>query len=590
MAASNLIPLLAMPPAFPKNGLVAAYEPFRQRNLLRQSGNLADTGFWTRTGLSAVELVPGGGPGGRDAWRITEDTGNSRHQLVHSALPFATGDTVLLSVCAKASTRMRVQIDLADAIVGADAYTTFDLTTGTASPGLTATPYIISLGDGWYRVAYLARATANGSGFAAIFNIVVDANTTIYTGESKSLLIAEPQLERVPAGITTPSPYQPTDALQLLEQSARWKGERRRNLLWKTEDLTDAVWSKAAGVTIATAIAAPDGTTSAFRIEAFNGATGDRIYQVLKSGEPLPLRAFSSQSFVKGTAGKTARVVLKRASGTSVVASVDVSLTGEWQSVTVPTLTTLADSVGLSFAYACMVTDTAPTILDVWHPQVELGSAATPYQNPANLYPAQRGSTTAAAGDVNDPAIDSNRWVFDGTNDYVDLLTEDFGGACSLFAGPGEAWTVAVVASAADGVSGNIVARAGSAASETRMFQLFKGADNTANITLRGANNQPRLFDALPHFHCITWDGTVSRYYFDGAAPIVLNAVGVATEEVGQRVILGARTNGTSVFLNGSIPAAYFWSRALSPSEVARLRLRYLKPELARPDVGIFIP
>jgi hypothetical protein len=422
-----MLTLFDRKPGFPRKGLVAAWEPFRQVNVLRQSVNPADTGFWTRTGLSAVELVPGGGPGGRDAWRVREDGSNGGHILSQSG-SFLSGTPYIMSVCVNAAERSLVLIDFPSAF-DAQAYGYFNATTGVwYNVGTAATSFVESLGSGWHRISLTATATGTSAG-GVNADLIAAGTTVSYQGDpTKSLLIAEPQLEQALPGQTTPSPYIPTDALQLLNQSPRWKR-------------------------------------------------------------------------------------------------------GAWQ--------------------------------------------------------AKRGSTDGV--DTNDFAVESRRWVFDGIDNYADLQTEDFGGQCSLFAGPGEAWSVAVVASAADGADGMLVARGGSA-TNARTFSLHKGTVPPNQIIVwlcANVTNIPGVVDALPHFHCITWDGTTAKYYRDGDAPVTLN-VGAAVEEVGQRIILGARTNGTSTFLNGSIYAPYFASRAWSPAEVARLRLRYLKPQLA--SVGVTIP
>jgi hypothetical protein len=691
--ATSCIPIWATSSgAFPQKGLVAAYEPFRQRNLLRQSVNLADTGAWTRTRLHATEgvtLIAGGGPGGRDAWRIKEDgTAGNTHYIFQSialsanstyvlrcflrtvevpwlavymtdggsnktlfvsavngsfgtvtgsyftsytATPLASGwyelvttfttgatppstiafylsesgssavhdgdnDSSLLiaepqlervarwnllnysedltnaawttkaRVTASAGSFVETAVDgthvVGQAVTVSAGQNTLQLKIkplgrtktqvvlhdGTSNKlnatldlgaGTTTVGTLVAAGDGYYLLT-ASVVCAAGSGVVYVY-ANDDAGNSSYIGDvTKGLYVKEAQLtqgssplpyQKTPITTALPSPYVATDALQLIEQSARWKGERRRNLLWKTEEFDDAAWTKSDVAVTPNAVAAPDGTVSADLASPTAGSTNAHLYQTPLGVAP---GSYVWSVYIKSASG--ANIPLRLFSNSSPVSpnptGAVITVTAAWQRfmlpITVITSGTINVGIGLDSSWA------AGEDVHVWGAQLEKAVTPTPYQNPANLFPAQRGSTTAAAGDVNDPAIDSNRWVFDGTNDYVDLLTEDFGGACSLFAGPGEAWTVAVVASAADGLTGTVIGRATEGA-ESKTFQMFKNIDNKLYLRLRGTGVvSTNTIDTLPHLLVVTWNGTVAKLYVDGTVYDAL--VGLAAEETNQRI------------------------------------------------------
>ncbi len=159
---------------------------------------------------------------------------------------------------------------------------------------------------------------------------------------------------------------------------------------------------------------------------------------------------------------------------------------------------------------------------------------------------------------------------FDGSNDYVDTNVEEVGGV-DLFATSGTAWSVSIWGK--QSANGTLIAR-GSADTGTRQFQIYNQTTGTNNptIVLRGIQNTYDLggLNGLWHHYVVTWDGTTAKFYFDSVAQ-TNPTVGTAAEETGQRIIFGARTNGTGFFLNGSIDEVRIYNRALSADEIKRL-------------------
>jgi len=134
-----------------------------------------------------------------------------------------------------------------------------------------------------------------------------------------------------------------------------------RNMLASSEDFSAAVWQKTPGSITATAVTAPDGTASA----ATFTATTDTAYlfENVNVG-PIP---------------QTPSVYVRRRSGTGNIAlrvgSTDTpitGITGEWTRIAAPQAAPGGNGFVLSLG--------ANSSIDVWHPQLELGSTATPYQ------------------------------------------------------------------------------------------------------------------------------------------------------------------------------------------------------------------
>jgi len=169
--------------------------------------------------------------------------------------------------------------------------------------------------------------------------------------------------------------------------------------------------------------------------------------------------------------------------------------------------------------------------------------------------------------------VNAQAFHFNGSS-WVDTGQTNI--ANGLFAAPNRQWSVGVWAKIAFNVSGSIIARC-SANGPTRTFQLFfmRSGDQqaTPTIFLRGAATSTalNLDDGMWHHHAITWDGNVARYYVDGVFSRTLNTGPSAAEETGQRIIIGARTNGEGLRTTGSIDDVFMEDRALTPAEILRL-------------------
>ena len=147
---------------------------------------------------------------------------------------------------------------------------------------------------------------------------------------------------------------------------------------------------------------------------------------------------------------------------------------------------------------------------------------------------------------------------------WLDLDRETVGNT-GLFAGPGEAFTVFAV-SRVDTGQGVILARAiGSGA--LRTFNLYSSNSTpgaTPGIGLRGVNSITNFAhnDGNAHIHTIRWDGSNAAAYGDGV--FFSLTVGSADENTGDRIIIGARSNGGGFHLTGDIAEILIYDTALS--------------------------
>jgi hypothetical protein len=169
------------------------------------------------------------------------------------------------------------------------------------------------------------------------------------------------------------------------------------------------------------------------------------------------------------------------------------------------------------------------------------------------------------------PTQVSEGFLFDG-NDYLDSQLE-YAGPVGFFPAGSQAWTVSVLARAASGgTNSTIVARAATGTSYG--FGIVAATDGKLRATLRGLSQV--IMD-----HDTKWHLVSLRYHGDGTASVTVDrflvhgsiGIGTGAEPTGQRLIIGARLNGTDSFLlNGSkVAFVGVWSRVLGVSELQKL-------------------
>lgn len=126
-------------------------------------------------------------------------------------------------------------------------------------------------------------------------------------------------------------------------------------------------------------IDAPDGSTNAKRISNAQAVSGNFAKNQTVSIPTGVAADYVGSVYVRGTAGETVNVFMKRASGGTFVTSGGriVLLTGDWQRVENLALTSDPTNSNLSI-YFSSAGETADTI-DVWGAQIEEGTVSTSY-------------------------------------------------------------------------------------------------------------------------------------------------------------------------------------------------------------------
>lgn len=186
------------------------------------------------------------------------------------------------------------------------------------------------------------------------------------------------------------------------------------------------------------------------------------------------------------------------------------------------------------------------------------------------------------AGSVYDP---SSNQLFTGTgstvvgtnglarrfngSQFIDLGATSVGGV-NLFASADNPFSVvAKFRTSSAGGTGTIVARAGGGS--TRTFQmLLNGSGSDPSINIRGAITGTTggwdFDDAKWHTLTAAFNGSTAAAYGDATRSASVT-VGTAAEEASERIIIGARTNGTGFFLTGDIEFVYLLRGALTQNQ-----------------------
>jgi hypothetical protein len=158
--------------------------------------------------------------------------------------------------------------------------------------------------------------------------------------------------------------------------------------------------------------------------------------------------------------------------------------------------------------------------------------------------------------------------VFDGTNDFLDTGSHKLGNT-ELFMGAADSFFVSCVAYRV--AIGTFIGKAATTVG-TRVFQLYvdfvAGFGNVLTLNARGSISVYQAVSGGSMF--------LSQTNWDSASGIqVLNTnqlsvtVGTAANDATQRVILGARTNGTGFFLSGGISECLIYDSSQTRARAA---------------------
>ena len=208
-----------------------------------------------------------------------------------------------------------------------------------------------------------------------------------------------------------------------------------RNLLTYTEDFSNDAWTKFGGTTVAQGATAPDGTATAWTVTFPNGSAGSQIWQSLSlpaGTQSLYMRASNPHNVTLGaySDGGAGQVLCAVTTNWTRFSFSNTALSG-------------ADRRAL-----WIYSGYAGEIIEVWHPQAELGSTATAYQK------------VGAAYDVTESGVASVYTAyFDGVDDCLVSPSIDFSGTdkMTVFAGARKVDdTVRLVAELSENFNSNV--------------------------------------------------------------------------------------------------------------------------------------
>jgi hypothetical protein len=156
----------------------------QRTNLLTYSAAFSDAS-WSKlnSSITADAIVAPDGTLTGD--KLVENTSTASHGVQSSIISYTSGQTLTLSVYAKAAERsvVTLRIDGNTGNFGNGVY--FDLSTGTVSQSATGvTTSIAPVGNGWYRLT--ATATASGTSSGSSSSIIYLSDTTTGTSGQKS--------------------------------------------------------------------------------------------------------------------------------------------------------------------------------------------------------------------------------------------------------------------------------------------------------------------------------------------------------------------------------------------------------------------
>ncbi len=338
---------------------------YAANNLIFPSENFTST--WTNTG--STETLSGTPPAPyTTSYKLAEDTSTGQHNLTQTTgTVFVAGVQYEFTVVAKAVERSIFWIYSGAGIAGRY----FDLSNGTVTGHIiSGTPLdstIEPLGDGWHKCKIRMISSSTGTS-SFIFGVSTAAGTLSYTGTTGSgVLVTGAQLTRYPVAS---SDYILTTAAAVYSLPYEWSSsgtalgvlieEARTNLCLRSNDFTNASWTKS-NMTTALTATGPDGVAnSASTLTATAGNA--TALQAITSASATRITSM----FVKRRTG-TGNIDITQNNGTNWTT---VTVTSEWTRVSLASATLTDPTVGIRIV-------TSGDAVDVAYFQHEVGAFVT---------------------------------------------------------------------------------------------------------------------------------------------------------------------------------------------------------------------
>jgi hypothetical protein len=251
---------------------------YGNHNLGLRSQELDNASWGTKYQSSVSANATTAPDGTATADKLVESAANDAHGI-EQAITGVAGKVYQWSVYAKPAGRSwfgtGVNFDVTNGVLG-------DI-----AAGFTAS--ITSVGNGWYRCVWIGPAATSAIGFS--FYLATSNSTFSYSGDGSSGIYfwgaqvkAYPVQE--PSGL---SGYMATTTAARYDLPYEWNAagvsqgllieEARTNLLTRSQEISNAAWTTGGSTTItANATTAPDGTTTADRLNEDNGAANSYVY------------------------------------------------------------------------------------------------------------------------------------------------------------------------------------------------------------------------------------------------------------------------------------------------------------------------
>jgi len=232
-------------------------------NLVEQSETF-DNAFWLKGAASITANATVAPNGTTTADKFIESATLDTHQI-YTSFVGNTGVATLF-IYAKKAERSAIQITIDQTT---DPSAIFNLDTGVIYSSAGCTPFIESVGNGWYKcgITYIIDQTTS----YPVFRIVDSSFSVVYTGNGTSGIFLWGAQINIGA---TAKPYFPTtDRLNVprIDYTGGGCGKlllepQRTNLITYSSEFDNAAWTKSNSTISANVTTSPDGTTNADKI------------------------------------------------------------------------------------------------------------------------------------------------------------------------------------------------------------------------------------------------------------------------------------------------------------------------------------
>ena len=239
----------------------------QRTNLLLRSEELETTWTTIRASVSANAIVAPNGSLTAD--KLVEDSTATNTHFIRQTSSVVSGTTYTLTVFAKAAERTQVNLQLTTGFPSTTHRV--DLSTGSTidTAGSPVATSIQPVPDGWYRISITQVANLTTS--VSQSNIFISVGgTTVYTGDGTSgiyLWGAQLEVGSFPTSYIPTTTAAATRAADVASISGSNFGVSRTNLLLQSEEFDNALWTGASPTVTPNAAVAPNGTTTADKVE-----------------------------------------------------------------------------------------------------------------------------------------------------------------------------------------------------------------------------------------------------------------------------------------------------------------------------------